>query len=80
MFCQDKILVIAKPLFNHLSDDSTYGYHQMVSTKIRLIIFLQLKMEKLYTVSKNKTTTTTKNLGADCGSDHESLLQSSNLN
>ena len=60
MFCQDKILVIAKPLFNHPSDDSTYGYHQMVSTKIRLIIFLQLKMEKLYTVSKNKTTTTKK--------------------
>ena len=31
---------------------------------------LQLKMEKLYTVSKNKTTRP----GADCGSDHELLI------
>ena len=35
----------------------------MVDTKIRLIIFLQLKIEKLYTVSKNKTR-----------SDHELLI------
>ena len=34
---------------------STHGHHQMVNTKIRSIIFLQPKMEKLYTVSKNKT-------------------------
>ena len=39
----------------------------MVNTKIRLIIFIAAKMEKLYTVSKNKT-------GADCGSDHELLI------
>ena len=39
----------------------------MVNTKIRLIIFLQPKMEKLYTVSKKKTST-------DCGSDHELLI------
>ena len=39
----------------------------MVNTKIRLIIFLQPKMEKLYTVSKTR-------LVADCGSDHESLI------
>ena len=32
-----------------------------------LIIFFAAKMEKLYTVSKNKT-------GADCGSDHELLI------
>ena len=35
--------------------DSTHGHHQMVNTKIRLIIFFAEKMEKLYTVSKNKT-------------------------
>ena len=35
--------------------------------QIRLIIFLQPKMEKLYTVSKTR-------LVADCGSDHESLI------
>ena len=36
------------------TQDSTPGHHQMVNTKIRLIIFLQPKMEKLYTVNKNK--------------------------
>ena len=39
----------------------------MVNTKIRLIIFLQPKMEKLYTVSKTRP-------GANCGSDHELLI------
>ena len=39
----------------------------MVNTKVRLIIFLQPKMETLYTVSKTR-------LVADCGSDHESLI------
>ena len=39
----------------------------MVNTKIRLIIFFAAKMEKLYTVNKNK-------MGADCGSDHELLI------
>ena len=31
-----------------------HGHHQMINTKIRLIIFLQLRMEKLHIVSKNK--------------------------
>ena len=35
-------------------DDSTHGHHQIVITEIRLCS-LQPKMEKLYTVSKNKT-------------------------
>ena len=39
----------------------------MINTKIRLIIFLQPKMEKLYTVSKTRQ-------GAACGSDHELLI------
>ena len=39
----------------------------MVNTKIKLIIFLQPKMEKLYTSAKTR-------LGADCGSDHELLI------
>ena len=38
----------------------------MVNTEIRLI-FLQPKMEKLYTVRKSRP-------GADCGSDHELLI------
>ena len=33
------------------TQDSTHGHHQIVNTKSRL----QPKMEKLYTVSKNKT-------------------------
>ena len=39
----------------------------MVNTKIRLIILFAAKLEKLYTVSKNKTR-------ADCGSDRELLI------
>ena len=38
----------------------------MVNTEIRLIIFFVPEMDKLYTVSKNKT-------GADCDSDHQLL-------
>ena len=38
----------------------------MVNTKIRLIMFFQPKMEKLSTVSKNKTWS--------CGSDHRLLI------
>ena len=39
----------------------------MANTKIRLIILFAAKLEKLYTVSKNKTR-------ADCGSDRELLI------
>ena len=39
----------------------------MVNTEIRLIIFFQPKMEKLYTVNRTRP-------GADCGSDHELLI------
>ena len=66
--CQENTLVIANTLINNTGEDSTRGHHQIVNTEIRLIIYsLQPKMEKLYTVSKNKT-------GADCGSDHELLI------
>ena len=53
-FCQENALVIT-PSSNNTREDSTHGHHQMVNTKIRLINSLQPKMEKLYTVSKNKT-------------------------
>ena len=44
------------------------GHHQMVNTKIRLIIFFAAKYgEALYSQQKQDR-------GADCGSDHE-LLQ-----
>ena len=54
-FCQKNALVLATPSSNNTREDSTHRYHQMVSTEIRLIISLQPKMEKLYTVRKNKT-------------------------
>ena len=38
-FCQENTLVIAKPSSNNTREDSTHGHHQMVNTKIRLIIF-----------------------------------------
>ena len=36
------------------TQDSTHGHHQMVNTKIRLIIFFAA-MENLYKISTNKT-------------------------
>ena len=49
-FCQENALVIANTIFQQHK-----RHHQMVNTEIRLIIFLQPKMEKFYTVNKNKT-------------------------
>ena len=47
---------------------STHRYHQMVNTKIRLMIFFAAKDgEALYSQQKTR-------LGADCGSDHELLI------
>ena len=43
------------PSSNNTREDSTHGHQQMVNTKIRLIIFFAAKLEKLYTVNKNKT-------------------------
>ena len=43
------------PSSNNTREDFTHGHHQMVNAKIRLIIVFEPKMEKLYTVSKNKT-------------------------
>ena len=54
-FCQDNPLVTANTLPNNTGEDSTHGHHQMANTKIRLIIFLQPKMEKVCTVNKNKS-------------------------
>ena len=45
-----------KPHSSHPRDCSIHGHHQIVNAKVRLILFfLQLEMEKLCTVSKNKT-------------------------
>ena len=55
-FYRENALVIANTLFNNTKDEFTHGHHQIANTKIKLIIrSLWPKMEKLYTVSKNKT-------------------------
>ena len=52
-FCQENALVIANTLFQHIREDSTHGHHQMVNTKIRLIIFFVAKDgEALYSQQK----------------------------
>ena len=54
--CQENTLVIANTLFQQhpLSrEDSTHGHHQMVNTKITLIIFFAAKDgEALYSQQK----------------------------
>ena len=54
-----------RDLFKKIGDIK--GHHQIVNTEIRLIIFLQPKIEKLYTVSKIR-------LRADCDSDHQLII------
>ena len=52
-FCQENTLVIANTLFQQRREDSTHGHHQMVNTKIRLIIFFAAKDgEALYSQQK----------------------------
>ena len=52
-FYQNNALVTLSS--NNTRDNSTNGHHQMVSTKIRLIIFLAVKDGEALTVSRNKT-------------------------
>ena len=52
-FCQENALVIANTLFQQHKRSSTHGHHQMVNTKIRLIIFFATKDgEALYSQQK----------------------------
>ena len=52
-FCQENALVIANTLFQYTREDSTHGHHQMVNTKIRLIIFFAAEDgEALYSQQK----------------------------
>ena len=38
-FCQENPLVTATPSVNNTRKDSTHGHHQLINTKIKLIIF-----------------------------------------
>ena len=56
------------PSSNNTREDSTHGHHQMVNTKIRLIMFFAAKDgEALYSQQKTRS-------GVDCGSDCELLI------
>ena len=51
-FCQENVLVIT-PSSNNTREDCIHGHHQMVNTKIRLIIFFAAKDgEALYSKQK----------------------------
>ena len=52
---------------NNTREDSTRGHHQMVNTKIRMIIFFAAEDEEALQSAKIRP-------GADCGSDHEFLI------
>ena len=52
-FCQENTLVIANTLFQQHKRRLSHGHHQMVNTKIRLIIFFVAKDgESLYSQQK----------------------------
>ena len=52
-FCQENTLVRTNTLFQQHREDSTHGHHQMVNTKIRMIIFFAAKDgEALYSQQK----------------------------
>ena len=53
-FCQDNALVIGNTL-SQQHKRRLYTWTSPVNTEIRLIIFSAAKMEKLYTVNKNKS-------------------------
>ena len=73
-FCQENTLVITNTHFQVVQETTL---HMDIATwsvlKSDCLYSLQLKMEKLYTVSKTRP-------GAYCGSDHQLLLKNSGSN
>ena len=66
--------VVQTPSYNNRREDSTHGHHQMVITKIRLIIFFAAKDgEALYNQQKQDLELTMTQI-------MNSLLQNSGLN
>ena len=67
-------LVIANTLYNNGKDSNTHGHHQMVNTKIRLIIFFVTEDgETLYSQEKQ-------DLELTVALTMDSVLQNSDLN
>ena len=73
-FCQKNMPVIANTLSQQPRDNYTHGYHQMVNTKIRLIMFFAAEDGKaLYSQQKQDLELTVAQIIS-------SLLQNSGLN
>ena len=73
-FCQENVLSGQTPSPNNAREDFTHGHHQMVNTKIRLIIFFADKVgEALYSQQKQDRELTVAQI-------MNSLLQNSELN
>ena len=73
-FCQDNALVKQTPSSNNTREDSRDGHHQMVNTKIRLILFFAAKDGKaLYSQQKKDRELTVAQI-------MNSLLPNSDLN
>ena len=72
-FCQENTLVRTNTLFQQHREDSTHGCHQMVNTKIRLIIFFAAKDGALYSQQKQDQEMTVAQI-------MNSLLPNSDLN
>ena len=65
-FCQENVLVIANTLFQ--KHKSTHGYNQMVNTEMIDYIFCSQRWRSSIESAKTRP-------GADCGSDHELLIE-----
>ena len=73
-FCQGNILVIETPSSNNTRKDSTRGYHLIVNTEMRMIMFFAAKDgEALYSQQKQDWELTMAQI-------MNSLLQNSDLN
>ena len=73
-FCQENALVIANTLFHNTREDSTHGHHQIINTKIIMIICFAAKDgEALYSQQKQHQELTVAQIMS-------SLLPNSDLN
>ena len=61
------------PFSSSIGDDSSHGNRQMVSTEGRLAMFFAVKAGDALCSLQEQT-------GADCGSDHQLLIENSSLN
>ena len=66
-FYQENALVTSNTVFQKHKRNSTHGHHQVVNTKIRLIILFSQRWKSSIQSAKIR-------LGADCGLDNELII------